>query len=1197
MKPTQLTDLLSNIRATFVSFFSILMFVALGVGIFLGILWAGPALFGGMGSTFEKNNFHHIQLIYPYGLTEEHIEQVRQTDGVESAEGIYAAVVSGQYADSSTGSLKVQSLPETIDTLEVLEGALPQNANEVAILELFAEESGLEVGSSIALIPLGKGQNYLEGEQFRVCGIVRSAEYTSENTAALGQSGTGSGKLDGIVYAPKSAFNTEAFSDGFPIVNVRVDGLEGLSTFSNEYKQQSNTIEQRLVELGEMFALERFNSLQSVGQTEIDKAQTQIDEGAQQIEDGEEQLAQVEEELASAKEQIASGEEQLTEAEKEIEEGEQQLTQAQTELDAGRAQIAQAESQIASGQAQLEQKKKEAEAQLADAQKQLASARQQLDSAKTQAESARQQLDEAKAQLVQVDEAKAAGKAKIVEVRSKFDSLKEKLAAGEITQEEYHAALDEYGAQLRSELVFLASAMGQDASAIPTLNHENFEVVLSMLEQSFDGLVEGFVITVGGEEMTIAEVRTKVAQGEAELAAAEAEIASGEEQYATGQAEFEAAKAEAEKQIAAAEAQLDQARQQLESARAQEAQGEAQIASGRQQLEAGKQEFAEKQTELEEGKEKIAEGEEQLFEKKEELTEAQSKLDEAIEEVTNAQEALVSMNNIVWTVAPRAYNGGVIEAETLGTVTTNLSFSMALLFVIVGLLVCYSAVSRIVHEQIIQIGTKKALGLNEREITTSFLGYSGIAVLLGAIVGIALGVIAVEGIINNTLAGRFRMNAYGPYVGIAQALGVIALELVLILGATWFACRGVLKKQAVELLRGEDPPKAKQRFFENWGVWEKLPLLTQTMVNNCLNDKRRVFSTVVGVAGCTALIITAITLNNDVLKSYDVHYADVYHFDTVVYIDSAENENLAVETTQQLHAEGASAAAVRMQNFALYLDNGDVSRLRLIVPQNEDNLAQVYTCTPVLGSNAEAAVSGVWINRAYAEHLNAQVGDEITISSGDGTTHKLPIAGFFNYRIAIFEAVVDSQTYEQEFGSAPAYNAILLDTLSAAGQDYAATAQTKAGILAVANDKENQRSNFDAFAKVSRTVVLVYLVLAVLMAVIVLLNLNTMFIEEKKRELIVLMINGFSAKDAKRYIYRDNIALTVLGIVLGVVLGCVMGSVTVGSIEPSTASFVKGIDWPAVGIGVVGAAVLSAIMTAIALRRIPRFNLTDINRF
>ena len=131
------------------------------------------------------------------------------------------------------------------------------------------------------------------------------------------------------------------------------------------------------------------------------------------------------------------------------------------------------------------------------------------------------------------------------------------------------------------------------------------------------------------------------------------------------------------------------------------------------------------------------------------------------------------------------------------------------------------------------------------------------------------------------------------------------------------------------------------------------------------------------------------------------------------------------------------------------------------------------------------------------------------------------------------------------------------------------------GYSSIADDKTNQYRNFETFSTVSNAVVLIYMILAILMAIVVLLNLNAMFIEEKKRELIVL---------------------TAVGIILGIILGCIMGSITVGSIEPSTASFVKAIDAKAVIAGIIGSSVLAFVMGKISLRRIPNMSLTDINK-
>ncbi|MGI6220833.1 MAG: ABC transporter permease [Coriobacteriales bacterium] len=556
-----------------------------------------------------------------------------------------------------------------------------------------------------------------------------------------------------------------------------------------------------------------------------------------------------------------------------------------------------------------------------------------------------------------------------------------------------------------------------------------------------------------------------------------------------------------------------------------------------------------------------------------------------------AESKVASSENYDWMVSPRTYNGSVAEAMTLSGVTNRLCYSMALLFVVVGLLVSYSAVSRIVHEQVSQIGTKKALGFRSAEITRSFLWYAGFATIAGAIVGLVMGTFDVEGVVAHVFANRFNLGSYPPYFGVPSALIVTAIELVLVLGATWLACRSVLKQHAVELLRGEKPPSGKQRFFERWGIWEKLPLYTQTIVNNCLNDKRRMFSTIVGVAGCTALVVTALTLNDDVMRSYDVHYDNVFSYNAIATASDADSlENVE----DALRDNDCATAQVRRQRLSLQLPGNRLGIVRLVVPM-DDSFENLYHLHTVSGQGDIPLDDGVWVSEAYARHMGAKPGDKLTVSSGTGEA-ELVITGFHEYHLLQYDAVIGRNAYAKAFGKAPIANAILVDTGEASVQEVAGELSGTPGFESLENDKRGQSNNFRSFANISRAVVLIYLVLSVLMSIVVLLNLNVMFITEKKRELTILMINGFTTRQAKRYIYNDTIVLTVIGIVIGLVIGCIMGSATVSAVELDTTSFYKGIDWLAVGAGAATSAVLSVIMSTIALRRIPRFDLRDINK-
>ena len=1140
MKPTQTQELFVSIKKTIVSFFSILMFVALGVAVFLGISWAGPALQNATDRMFDEGSFHNFQVQFPYGITDSDIQALSEIEGVDQVEAAYQSYQTIQ-VDGDRHTVKVQSLGQSIDTPIIVEGTLPTKAGEMAFQAESASRLGVNVGDTItfekdankgsndlaALLNAGglsasassnsssgsdassnpdassdsnaspssdssekpadsakstaneSGMTYLTDSTFVVTAIINTPEYAAEASATYGYSPTPSGTISAIAWVTDDTFVESAFLNAHPVVNVRSDSLAGLSAFSDEYKAAAGEIEARITELGDRLGTARYDDLHGQAQKRIDEAQAKIDEGKQEITDGEAKIADAREQLETER---AAGEAKLASAYEELQGYEYQKAQGQARLDEAKAKVAAGE-----------------------------------------------------ALLAQADAAKDAIAATAQDASAYKADLDAKLEKGEITQEEYDAGLDEYGNNLTAKLKPYA-----DKFDIPivTIDHTNFADVLTVANTAVANY-ENIPLSYEGQEITVSEARTKLAEAKQQIAVAEEELAAKTYQlnqgwalYYAGQEELEAKTAEAEQLIA---------------------DGEAKIADARKTI-------AENEPKLEQAKEQLG-----------------------------------TMKKYDWTVASRSHNLGTIEISMLGDMTNNLSYSMAALFIIVGLLVSYFAVSRIVHEQITQIGTKKALGMRRKEITTSFLWYSAIAVIAGAIIGAIVGVIVVEGIISSVLGGMFFFGSYPPYFGPLLFVIVMALELVLVLGATYLACRSVLKKHAIELLAGEKPPEGKMRFYEKWGIWEKLPLLTQTIVNNCVNDKRRMLSTIVGVAGSTALIVTAITLNNDVLNSYNVQYGDVYGFDAITYVASEPAD--AIDKVEKAEAEqGATTMQAFMKTCALEQPDGNTNSIRMLIPTEEEAFSEIYHVRSVSGGTFSLSDDGAWVSKAYADHFGAKVGDELLLNVGDGMKHRVPILGFYEFWLTYNELVMGRAYYEKEFG-AISPNVVLADT----GDMEVSTLKEKVagieGFDSISDDAKIQYTNFATFSKASSAVVAIYLALAALMAIVVLLNLNVMFINEKKRELIVLMINGFSTKDAKRYIYNDTIVLTAIGIVFGIILGCVTGSITVAAIEPASGSFLQGIDLIAVAVGIVGSALLSFIMSKIALRRIPRFELTDINRF
>ncbi len=1107
MKRTQFIELFANIKKTFVSFFSIMLFVAIGMDVFLGLNWAPPALQNAAQSYYDAGSLHNFQMQYMYGLTEAELKEIAKIDGVTNVEAVHQSFQTLEGVGNSTLTAKVQTLPKHINMLTVQEGELPTKANEIALNSSAANAYGLKVGDTITFVKDGDkesqpdsltlngdssaekteqqgdkdGMKYLTCSKFKVTALVDSPEFLAKASNTYGFSNSVSGVIDLLAWVSDDTFDTKAYMDGYPVVNITCDSLNGLNTFSDEYKSKSKEIETRLTEQTQSLAAKRFNSLYGEAEEKVNDAEKKLNEGKQKIADGETQLADGRVQLESKR---AEGEAKLAEAHNKLLEYENLRQQGEATLAEARAKVAEAQSAMA-------------------------------------------EADLVKADIQSISN----------DANSYKATVDEQLKSGAITQQEYDAALDSYGATLTQRLQYYGNLLGIE---IPVITHANYSAAAATVQSIFENF-ESIPIEYNGEMLTIGEARAKLIQGEQLLAAGEAEYNEKVAQLENGWVQYYAAQGELNQAVSVGEQSLATAEAQINSAKAQ-----------------------------------VAENEPKL---------------------EQAKKALADMKDSRCGVLPRSANAGVTQVSTLSNIMTNVSYSMAALFIIVGLLVSYAAVSRTVYEQIMQIGTKKALGLRSSEITMSFLLYSGIAVAVGAVIGAAMGVVVVQGIVGRVIGDMFIFGTYPPFFGVGLFVVVTLIEMVLILGATWAACHSILKLHAIELLRGPEPPGAKAHFYENWAVWSKLPLFTQTIINNCVYDKRRVFNTIIGVAGCTALIVTAFTLNNNVLKGFDKHYDDVYSFNAITYVKTSEDDSIN-QVTKELINQGASATPVVRKSFIMTQPDGERGMIRLVVSEDTSEFSNLYHINDVEDSadTFDLSAEGAWVSQGYAEHFGAKVGDLVVFENIGGSKYEVPILGFHEFLLIGHEMVMGRDYYEKVFHTDYKPTAIITNTNDKSVSDMNKALVGVKGFDSIVDDVETQSKQFDTLSRVSSTVVLVYGGLAVLMAIVVLLNLNVMFIEEKKRELIVLMINGFSIKDAKRYIYNDTIVLTIIGIIFGTILGCFMGSLAVAAVEPPTASFIKSVDWLAVLIGIVGSGVLAFIMSAIALKRIPRFNLTDINK-
>ncbi len=1162
MKKTQWIDLIKNIQKTKVSFLSIVLLVALGIGVFNGFGWTGQAIRKSVDNEYELSDIYDIEILFPYGMSSRDIDELEEIDGVDKAEGIYFSFQNFSYK-SKNYLAKVSMISEEVNRLSQITGELPAKKGEIAVEASWAKKRGIAIGDKITFVHDDDGQahylsdvlngdldaltadgtspdgmKYLTTDTFVVTALVESAVYISSSTATYGSSLTDGAPVKCLMYVAEDSFDEEAFT-GYLGIYLRSDKLRQFDFDDDQYKTLSDDLKEAVSPAAtkisgnknELIA-EKLDDIVADANARLDAAKKELDEGEQQIADGEKQIA----------------------------DGEKQLKEGRQTLEEKKAEAAAAQVKVDNGWAQVEEN------------------RPKIEEARTQINAAKAQLDDAAAQL-------NAAKAQLDDARTKYDAFHNTYAAYIAG---YNQQSDNAG---RCQYVMDKYADGTLPGLAEQLKN-NGMIEDSSLTEAVDGYMEylaGVKRELDSKEKTIADVQDKVVSSATEahgvideaLSQAQSKIDEGQQQYDEGYAQYASGKAEYDKKLA-----------QLQSAEKQLADGIAKLQAGQAEIDAGWQTIQEKELLIEQKEEELEESKAKLAAAKEEYEQGTADYEENEQQVRKLESQAAEFKEYGCTIATRAQNAGASSAAMIIDVFSRIRYNMASLFVIVGLFVCYSAISRIVNEQIVQLGTKKAIGLYNREIILAYLMYSGLAVVMGSALGLILARFVIEPCMLTVLNKIFLYGEKLAYFSVPEAALVILLELALILASTYLACRSILKRSAIRLLAGAETVKGKVRFYEKFRAWERLPLFTKTIVNNCMNDKRRVFATLVGVAGCTALVTSAVYMNEIVGGSFEKHYETVYDFDRIVrfHADSDTGE----EMKEILDEMSVPNAEILYVTGALKLPEGGMMPAYMYVSEDEGFTDRVN----VHDRKGNEAVygDGVWLSQAYAREYNVQPGDTVNYISSSGVVHELTVDGIMEYYLTSIQLIMSPQAYEKEFGQKPDYNAFLVKVNDLDTDKILGKLKTIDGYISADNYYNSSRQGYDIFSTVSTAVVIAYVAMAVAMAALVLLNLLTMFVSEKKKELIVLMINGYTIRDARRYIYSDTIFLTVIGILLGLVLGYFMGNLATSSLETSITSFMSGFAWKACAAGTVTSAALAFLMTVVALRRIGKFHLTDINK-
>ena len=932
------------------------------------------------------------------------------------------------------------------------------------------------------------------------------------------------------------------------------------------------------------------------GQAQLDSAQKQVTSGLAELEENQKTLDENKAKLADGKAQIEAGEQQLEAAK-------QTLTTKQSELDQSKAEIIAGQQQIESTRTQLNAQKQ----QITDGLSQVSAGEAQLQDGISALESAKAQLMELQSQLEIV---RASYKAALENPDASQEEI-DILAAQVSALEEQEAAVSQQiqasEAQIESQRQQLAATRSELESGLAAV-----EDGLSQLSQKESELNAGREqITAGQAEIDAGWIQ--IQEQENTLAASKAEIEAGEQELEKGQKQLKAAKKKlnkAQKEIdsnaetlAAGQAELDANVAKLNDSEAQYASGLEQYNSGARQiaeneakLTSGEQEIAENEAKLADGEKEIADNEKKLADGEKEITDNEKKLQDAVKDLKkgekdladgkkeyedakkdaedeiaenqqkldDAKKELEDLEMPEWMVTDREELPEYTDYGDNADRLRNIGQVFPVIFFLVAALISLTTMTRMVEEQRTQIGTLKALGYKKSAIAAKYICYAFFATLLGSVLGMLIGekiipyiIITAYGIMYHNVANTISIDYQPGFALIASTASVVCT-----VGATLFASGKELQETPASLMRPPAPKEGKRVLLERLTfIWKHLSFSWKSTIRNLFRYKKRLIMTVFGIAGSMGLMLVGFGIQDSISDIAAIQYRELQHYDGMVIEDSDATEEEHAELFEYMKENEQIAHCNRVQMTKISAPKGSSNiSIYLFVPESLSEFARDVTLkNRITGETYELTDEGAAISEKTASLLGLKVGDMIPLKKGD-KEYKVRVAVITENYMSHY-LYMTPRVYEQTFGEKPEYENIVFtmqedckDDLEMAGTRILANP----GALSISYTS-SLASQVDRMLSTLDAVILVLIVSAGMLAFVVLYNLNNINITERQRELATLKVLGFYDGEVSQYVLRENVILTVLGIMFGAVFGILIHRYVITTVEVDAVMFGRNI--------------------------------------
>ena len=800
--------------------------------------------------------------------------------------------------------------------------------------------------------------------------------------------------------------------------------------------------------------------------------------------------------------------EEEKEANEKLDEAKSKLDNAKLELDNAKEELEQSKKTLNSAKIEIddaEQQISEYDKQLETAKKELDKAKQELDKNKSVIDASKKEIDDAQAQI-------DSGEQELNNSKAQVDDLKDL----------FEANLTEYGYTYDFVLNFYNQCMEQFKSVEKTI-----EVLSPSLDEETLQKLQLALTVVDQIESGYKQVE----EGRLELESQKAKLEEGKKEYNSGFSKYEEALNkynEGYNEYIKNKNELDSKKNALEEAKNEYNSGLKKYNNGLYEYNNGLSTYNKNLEEYENSKK-----------------EAEEKIKDARNELKNIEEAS-------FFITDRNDNYEYCTYMSLCNSFGNIATTFPVIFLVVAVFVSLLSMARMAIENRSEIGLLKALGFSNKEIRVKYVLYALLATLIGGVIGAFLGNNYLSYMCYIIFSHLYQVPVFENANDIIGMILGIVFAVVAIVGATLMVIKDTLKRDATELLRPIAPKPGKKILLEKVEpIWKRLDFSNRIMARNIFRYKRRVIMSLIGFIGCTSLIIAGYAIRDSMIHIIDKQFIEISDYDQIANLDGKLSKE---EIDELLNYNKITRKAYAKISIVEAQD----SRATFIIPNDIEEFRTIFNIKDYkTGETLELKDNEVVITKKLAENLNLKVGDEIEfIDSNILRSFKIS---------ALAENYVDNYIYlnkETYSNSVDKYtiNCAFIKFDSLEGNEEFITNLTENEHLLNTVSSETTINSFSSMLNVFHEIIKLLVIFSALLSFVVMFSLSYITISERQREIATLKVLGYYNKDVDKYILKEQLVITLIGIFSGVSLGSLYSNILVKSINFGQLYLVKQIE-------------------------------------